>query len=838
MFKKSFYIFIWIVIPTIVLTSYLIFTKEAAVVTPQALSSAEASQTRKLVKEILGEFASTQTFVDIRLQQSDIDAIAAVASHTIPASAFEARLSQFGLLVLASKEVSFFSTSMYVNFKCFLTPSFDKFEFDICYLGDLPIAGSIANWMLENVTFLLFGTEVQKTATTLLADAELQNGEIRFSAQKASDFSVKINESVSDVVKLATQFNSVDSVSPTRVTFYLTYLQGLPHESESLAFYMQKLFAYSMGFEQDFDRVAENSAIIWALAIHFSNPQFARAIGLEPDYKGKSNVATKIRGRADLSLHFLYSTVLEQIAESDIGLSIGELKEILDKGKGGTGFSFADLAADKAGLFFAKYSRQNEMLAKRVANVISTITDESAFFPLVHDLPEGLNEQNFSRVFGDLNSAEYAALELKIDQRIATALIYQNASKPVHITQPKVVSVNNAPRQWFKVDTHIHSRFSDGASDIMSIAEKAQQFGCAAIAITDHGDNDLPKVLSDSYFADISQAGVTFPKLTVMPGLEWNLPPFKGREHATVLLPKNRNLKRNLQTFRQRYDSYKLWQKSNYQAKDALQWLASHFISDVFKPVIFYNHPSRKVWQTAENMHDFTEWSQYDESVIGFSGAPGHQKKRGDDNGSYEFVQKTVHGWDPSIAIIGGEWDQLLRDGRRVFAARAASDFHNTKMDYWPCEFSSTHVKAKSNAHNDILNGFHSGDFWAQHGNFVKQVDFYLEVNGIKATPGDMLGVSEGAKLRVVLEVALNKADWQGYKTSLDEVELVIVESDNISSQKFLPERYYQNGKFKLVYDYNVSKTLAQFRWRGRSIQPEQHHYMFYTNPIAVRLTD
>ena len=85
--------------------------------------------------------------------------------------------------------------------------------------------------------------------------------------------------------------------------------------------------------------------------------------------------------------------------------------------------------------------------------------------------------------------------------------------------------------------------------------------------------------------------------------------------------------------------------------------------------MVIYNHPSRKDWQQQENEHDFTYWRNFTDLVIGFSGAPGHQKKRSDNNGSYELHLKTINGWDPSIENVGGEWDRLLQQGYKIWAA-------------------------------------------------------------------------------------------------------------------------------------------------------------------------
>src|SRR5437762_13058373 len=57
---------------------------------------------------------------------------------------------------------------------------------------------------------------------------------------------------------------------------------------------------------------------------------------------------------------------------------------------------------------------------------------------------------------------------------------------------------------WLKADTHTHTRFSDGDRTVAEVAEKAAQFGCDVVAITDHGDSNLNGATPE-YFDAIEQ---------------------------------------------------------------------------------------------------------------------------------------------------------------------------------------------------------------------------------------------------------------------------------------------------------------------------------------------
>ena len=821
-------------LPIIVLAA-LIIQLHPLVMQESHLKAKNAKMANEKAKAIWRQFSSTQTYIEIELNADDINAISEVASHTFDNTEVTIRFNRFMVIMAATTDLKPF----YINLNCTLSQGVKAYQIDGCYFGNLYLPGFIINSAMRFGAWLLFDTNVSQTVAQLLTNIKVSDEKIILVTTKATDFKSRINSSLKDIADIAKTVSQNANVTPDKIEQYLSKLDQVSSQSNSLSHFVNAVMQQAMLNSIDGNPVEENTAALWALAIKFGSLKFARLAGIDGNIQQQSMT---LSGRPDLSLHFLYSAMLQQVGRENIGLKIGEFKEILDSAKGGSGFSFADLAADKAGLAFAEYLTRNNKTALKAQDILVNRIDESIFFPFIHDLPEGMREDNFTRVFGGMYSKRYNELEANIDQRIAGLTLYGEADNEATNAFDKnnFMGAVSALGKWLKIDTHIHTRYSDGNKTVSEVAQNAHRFGCDVIAITDHGDKQLTKVLSDEYFSDIDKVSRLYPKMNIIPGFEWNIPPFGGREHATVLFADTPGMKRQLRSFRQQFDHYKEYKTQFLSSKPAFQWLNTVAEKDAEKPVVIYNHPSRKDFQTAENQYDMQLWAQETDLVIGFSGAPGHQRKRGIDNGSYQSVLRTIHGWDPSIAIIGGEWDKLLQSGYRVTAARAASDFHNVSMDYWPCQFSSTHLFSESNGQNDVLMAMRQGQMWAQHGQFVESLIF--SVNNEKGKVDNIGSVADvgqlGENIKINIEVNLAPEDWQGFPTSLDELELIIITEDSITTTP-IPVYANMTGQrlsFETSHIINSKHTVV--RMRGRSIQPEMHHYMFYTNPIYIRVKD
>ncbi len=127
--------------------------------------------------------------------------------------------------------------------------------------------------------------------------------------------------------------------------------------------------------------------------------------------------------RIDLAQHFIGSAALTASVNKQAAQIAGEEKELSDA-QGGSGFSFIDLAADKAGTRFGEMATSSPENARKMQKAMSLIKDYSDFMPDPRDLPEHMNEADFKLRFESINSPVYQEISKQIDARISATPIY------------------------------------------------------------------------------------------------------------------------------------------------------------------------------------------------------------------------------------------------------------------------------------------------------------------------------------------------------------------------------------------------------------------------------
>ncbi|MFF9804667.1 PHP domain-containing protein [Streptomyces coeruleorubidus] len=436
---------------------------------------------------------------------------------------------------------------------------------------------------------------------------------------------------------------------------------------------------------------------------------------------------------------------------------------------------------------------------------------------------------------------------------------------------------------WLAGDHHIHTQYSnDGKYRVVDQVRQGARHGMDWLVITDHGNATHARIGVEKVNPDIREARDAHEDTLVFQGLEWNIP---AAEHGTVFVHPGRNEVAVLKQFETDYDGSVKGASDSTPANEALAVAGLNFLADqvrrrkVKDALMLANHPARR---GVDSPHEIRAWRDATGTrhriAVGFEGAPGHQaaglpaplgmgRARGiyDNNPSANSFPgyppesyRTWGGFDWMTATVGGLWDSLLAEGKpwwitansdshQVYADTAVrggpdSDYtangkHTdpvyggkidlTQGDYWPGQYSRTHVGADGFSYAAVMDGIRAGRIWVDHGQLVSALDVRVTGGGRWATLGGALHVKKGTKVTLTVDVApAGGPNWAGFVPELARVDVIqgdvtgpVADRDTFTAPTAKVVKAYDVGKttgvVRLTFELGRVERPVYVRLRG-----------------------
>jgi hypothetical protein len=184
---------------------------------------------------------------------------------------------------------------------------------------------------------------------------------------------------------------------------------------------LQLAFALAAARSEQGGAVQENQGAILALATVLGHPDVATLAGIErpPDWREIRAAIwpVRLRGRADWTRHFLVSAALTQLATATVSDAAGLLKEELDAA-GGSGFSFGDMLANRAGTVFGEAAARDERAARGLQDWVVNHYETDGLMPPGDDLPEGISDAELVQRYGGVGGPLFTVFEAEIEVRV------------------------------------------------------------------------------------------------------------------------------------------------------------------------------------------------------------------------------------------------------------------------------------------------------------------------------------------------------------------------------------------------------------------------------------
>lgn len=288
-------------------------------------------------------------------------------------------------------------------------------HFDHLKIGSLPVPRMIADYLLREGLRRLTATDRGQLTATVVKSASFRDGKLAVTYRWSEDIAMQAR-----AVLLAPE-------DQARLRAYQERLADTVERAPrviSLATLMPPLFQLALDRGAAGDPVRENRAAIIVLALYAIGKPLDKFVPAAMQWRKPARRSVTLAGREDFPKHFLVSAAIAAEAGSPLADAIGVYKEIEDS-RGGSGFSFNDIGADRAGTRFGEVASQSPGRARELARALASDVEESDFMPDVSDLPEFIGERDFRRRFGGPGAPAYQRMMDDIEERLGATPLYR-----------------------------------------------------------------------------------------------------------------------------------------------------------------------------------------------------------------------------------------------------------------------------------------------------------------------------------------------------------------------------------------------------------------------------
>ena len=298
----------------------------------------------------------------------------------------------------------------YVNVDAALRETSALPHFDHLKIGSVPVPVIIADYLLREGLRRAVETDRGGLAADVVKDVKVGDGKLAVT--------YRWNDAVAERARGVL----VTPEDQARLRVYhdrLVEVVAQAPSKVSLATLMPPLFLLALDRGASGDIVRETRAAIVVLTFYSNGKGLAEIVSAARQWPQPARRTVTLAGRDDFPKHFLISAAIAAQAGTPLADAIGVYKEI-DDSRGGSGFSFNDIGADRAGTRFGEVASQSPERARKLARAVAAGVNESDFMPDVSDLPEFMREAEFKRRYGGVGGAGYNKMMAMIDARVAS----------------------------------------------------------------------------------------------------------------------------------------------------------------------------------------------------------------------------------------------------------------------------------------------------------------------------------------------------------------------------------------------------------------------------------
>lgn len=389
--------------------------RQPAVVRSDDLSALQLSRLRALLQDNDPRTLHEGEQRVLRLSAAELDLIAHYAARQLKHGAGRARLDAQGTLIEASLTLP---GPAALNLGLRLQPdSAGSLQAKSLRIGPLHLPPALTDLLLRHALPLAL------QPLGLHQDYALLAATVRRLSQEADALVLEYTWHPQILARLSQVL--LPEQEQARLLHYRTLLAqrlyaGSATLTETLALLSQEALRRAPG-----DTVVDEArAVLLVLALHANGKSPRHLLPTLGTWPKAPPHALSMSGREDTGQHFVTSAAIAAYAGHRWAEAIGLWKEE-DDAREGSGFSFTDLAADRAGTRLGQ-ALTRPAAARTLLQRLAARAPESDLAPVIADLAEFMPEAEFVRRFGGVGAPAYQRELDRIDRRIAALGLYRN----------------------------------------------------------------------------------------------------------------------------------------------------------------------------------------------------------------------------------------------------------------------------------------------------------------------------------------------------------------------------------------------------------------------------
>ena len=408
---------------TLTLLAWLVLSPQPSVEPGARITRADLVWAKQLFERSVPRARTADTLQTLTLAEEDINRLLNYAVVVRPVTGVQADLVQAGAQLNVSLRVPSGLPGRdwlggYVNVSAEFISQASKPELSAMQIGSLPVPAFIGRgvlhlaqvWLRRDPAYVSLMESVRTIRVVeerLVVDYDWRPELLTLLERKGAEVLIGEDEkqrllAYASVVRLAIQGVPANTQQPVRLL-------------------VAEVFAHAA--RQRGDHAAENRAALTALGAYvagISLPQLLEGRGRTT--RRAPPVLLTLHGRRDAAEHWLIAAAVSANGGSRLANALGLAKEEEDVASG-SGFSFTDLAFDRAGARLGALATGDR--AAQVASLLAKAGKETDLAPVYADLPEFMPQGVFQRRFEKVGSLAYLRQVAEIDQRLAQHPLYR-----------------------------------------------------------------------------------------------------------------------------------------------------------------------------------------------------------------------------------------------------------------------------------------------------------------------------------------------------------------------------------------------------------------------------